>query len=114
MATLVPQLPRDYLRTISPTAADGFTALRDAVNVAGPIDFPTREFILVAAFATAGYEVAVKAHVERALGIGVTKEALQQAVLLTLGATTALIGTTRALTWIEEAAAAFNADHPKD
>ncbi|KAG1081561.1 hypothetical protein G6F40_015445 [Rhizopus arrhizus] len=43
---------------------------RGAARDAGPSDEATRELVLIAAFATAGNELAVRAHTERALGLG--------------------------------------------
>lgn len=102
MTTLVAPLPSDILRSIDANAADGFQALRVAVRDAGPIDEATRELVLIAAFATADNEIAVRAHTERALGLGVAEDALRHAVLLTLGATTTLIQTVNGLKWIQE------------
>lgn len=102
MTTLVTPLPSDVLRSIDASAADGFQALRVAVRDAGPIDEATRELVLLAAFTTSGNEVAVRAHTERALGLGVSEEALRHAVLLTLGASTTLIQTVNALKWVQE------------
>lgn len=102
MTTLVTPLPSDFLRTIDAGAADGFQALRVAVRDAGPIDESTRELVLIAAFTTAGNEIAVRAHTERALALGVSEAALRHAVLLTLGATTTLIQTVNGLRWIQE------------
>ncbi|HTK02323.1 MAG TPA: carboxymuconolactone decarboxylase family protein [Bordetella sp.] len=97
--------PNDELRAISAPIHESFRALREAVRTSGPIDEATRELILIGALATAGEEAAVKLHAERALGMGMAKEALVQSVLLTFGITTTLLGTTRAVGWIEETAA---------
>lgn len=105
MSKVVRQLPSDYLRSVNAQVADGFKTLREAVREAGPLDAKTRELVLIAAFATAGNEIAVRAHTELALSLGATQEALVHSVLLTLGATNTLIYTTNALQWIEEAAA---------
>ncbi len=105
MGKVIQQLPSDYLRSVNADVADGFKALREAVRQAGPLDVQTRELVLVAAFATAGNEVAVRAHTEVALNLGVTQEALVHAILLTLGATNTLINTTNALQWIQESVA---------
>ena len=105
--------PTDELRAISAPIEDGFRALREAVRAFGPLDGVTRELILIGSLATAGYEDAVKLHAERALDMGVAKEVLIQSVLLTLGITTTLIDATRAVHWIEDAAAGAAQRHPQ-
>lgn len=97
------QLPSDYLRTIHAPTADAFRELRTAVVGAGPLDFQTVELIMFGGFVTASFEPAIKAHAARIHGLGVSRDALRQAALVTFGATTTLVQVTRALRWIDEA-----------
>src|SRR5213082_1343732 len=97
--------PSDFLREVAPEVADHFKSLRASVATTGPLDYKTCELILLASFATVGYEVAVKIHAIRILRMGVPKAALRQAVLFTLGATTTLMMVTQALRWIDDAEA---------
>ena len=105
--------PSDFLREVAPEVADSFKSLRIAVANAGPLDYKTCELILLASFATVGYEVAVKIHAIRIMRMGVPKAALRQAVLFTLGATTTLMKVTQALKWIDEAEVTLR-DHTTD
>jgi alkylhydroperoxidase/carboxymuconolactone decarboxylase family protein YurZ len=95
-----------HLRRVDAGTADAFKHLRDAVIAAGPLDFKTAELIMLGSFATAGYEPAVKAHAKRLHHeLGVTREAIEHAVLVTFGATSTLVRVTEALIWIDQALA---------
>lgn len=95
---------KDHLRRVDAGTADAFKNLRDAVIAGGPLDFKTAELIMLGAFATAGYEPAVKAHAKRLHDeLGVSREAIEHAVLVTFGATATLVRVAEALIWIDEA-----------
>jgi hypothetical protein len=83
--------PLEYLRQFSPEATTAFQALRDAVIKSGPLDHNTCEI-----------EGGFKTHARRLLTAGVSADALRQAVLVTLGATTTFTVALDALRWIDE------------
>jgi pimeloyl-ACP methyl ester carboxylesterase/alkylhydroperoxidase/carboxymuconolactone decarboxylase family protein YurZ len=87
--------------------ADAFRAMRQAIEKAGPLDYPTREYIMLAAFAAAGYEESFRIHVRRAAERGLPLSAVRQAVLIPFGATTAMLPVVNALKWADEAYAAY-------
>ena len=94
---------KEQLRKVDAATADAFKNLRDAVIAAGPLDFTTSELIMLGSFATAGYEPAVRAHARRLYSeLGVSRAAIDQAVLVTFGATATLVRVAEALVWIEE------------
>jgi alkylhydroperoxidase/carboxymuconolactone decarboxylase family protein YurZ len=97
------KLPPEILRDAAPAAADGFKAMRDAIMKAGPLDAQTRELVIVGACATAGLETGTKLHAAKLLEMGVPKQAIQQAVLLTFSVTAILWNVSQALLWIDEA-----------
>ena len=68
----------------------------------GPLDYNTCELITLGAFATARNEVGFKTHAKRVLKEGVPVEALRQAVLVTLAATTTFNQACDALHWIDD------------
>jgi alkylhydroperoxidase/carboxymuconolactone decarboxylase family protein YurZ len=94
--------PLEYLRQFSPEATTSFQALREAVSKSGPLDHNTCELITLGAFATARIEGGFKTHARRLLNNGVSADALRQAVLVTLGATTTFTVALDALHWIED------------
>lgn len=94
--------PLEYLRQFSPEATKSFQALRDAVSKSGPLDHNTCELITLGAFATARIEGGFKTHARRLLNSGVSADALRQAVLVTLGATTTFTVALDALHWIDD------------
>lgn len=97
---------KEQLRKVDADTAEAFKTLRDSVIKAGPLDFKTAELIMLGSFATAGYEPAVKAHAIRLHHeLGVSREAINHAVLVTFGATATLVRVTEALCWIDEALA---------
>jgi alkylhydroperoxidase/carboxymuconolactone decarboxylase family protein YurZ len=95
-------LPSGRLRKANERVGDAFKTFRDLARDAGPLDRGTIEFIMIAGFATAGHQEPFKNHVRRALQAGVAKEALQQVVMATLGATSVLPAVANALRWIDE------------
>lgn len=102
---------KEHLRRVDANTADAFKNLRDAVIAAGPLDFKTAELIMLGSFASAGYQPAVKAHAKRLHNeLGVSREAIEHAVLVTFGATATLVRVTEALLWIDEALAESKAE----
>lgn len=97
-------IPSEYLRSVNPALGDAFRAARRAIDAAGPLDYAAREYVMLACFAAAGFEESFRIHALRALNRGLPKAGVQQAALLPLGATTALLPVVEALRWIEDAA----------
>jgi len=97
------KIPSERLRESAPEVAASFRAMRAAIEKAGPLDYATREYLMLAAFAAAGFEESFRIHAERAVKRGLSKAAMQQAVLVPFGATTAMLPVVRALEWIDEA-----------
>lgn len=93
--------PIDYLKRFSAEAGGAFQALRKAVIDAGPLDRHTCELIVLGALVTSGGEGSFKIHARRLLKDGVPPEALRQAVLVTLGASTTLAQVISGLGWID-------------
>jgi alkylhydroperoxidase/carboxymuconolactone decarboxylase family protein YurZ len=102
MAAAKTLTPLEYLRQFSPDATASFQSLRDAVTKSGPLDHNTCELITLGAFATARIEGGFKTHARRLLNGGVSPDALRQAVLVTLGATTTFTVALDALHWIDD------------
>ena len=102
MAEILSYPPSEYLLKASTDAGLKLRELRDALLASGPLDQATCELIVVAGLATAGFEDSFKIHSRRLLEMGVPKEALKQAVMVTLGASSALFQVARALQWIDE------------
>jgi alkylhydroperoxidase/carboxymuconolactone decarboxylase family protein YurZ len=109
MAIDLENVPSLYLGEFNKDASTNFRAMRKALVGAGPLDAETCELIVIASFATVGSESSFKVHALRALKSGISKAKLQQAVMVTLGATTALFSVTNALRWIDEADAQYRA-----
>jgi alkylhydroperoxidase/carboxymuconolactone decarboxylase family protein YurZ len=109
MAGKLVEQPPQYVRRISPDVADGFHSLREAVTHAGPLDAQTRELIMVACFATVGYEMPFKNYATHLRDMKVSKEAVQQAVFVTFGSTTTLNQVALALSWVDEVYSASGA-----
>src|SRR6266704_4389980 len=100
MAAAKTLTPLEYLRQFSPDAMASFQSLRDAVTKSGPLDHNTCELITLGAFATVRIEGGFKTHARRLLNNGVSADALRQAVLVILGATTTFTVALDALHWI--------------
>lgn len=96
------QPPSEWLGKVSPEARDDYRALRLKLASTGPLDAATCELVNVVGFAILGYEPSFKTHAKRLIDAGMSREALQQAVVSTLGATTVLYQVALALTWIED------------
>ena len=97
--------PMQYMAQHSEDTQKAFQAMRKAVMAAGPLDHNTCELIVLGAFATARVEMGFKVHAKRLLADGVDIAAIRQAVMVTLGATTAFNVCIEAMRWIDEAAA---------
>lgn len=102
MTEILSHPPSEYLIKESPEAGRAFREFRSAVVDEGPLDRQTCELIVIAGLATGGYEDSFKIHSRRLLDMGVPKEALKQAVMVTLGASSVLFEVARALLWIDE------------
>ena len=93
----------DELRKRFPGVADGFqSAMRKAVDTAGPLDTRTRELILLAGYITARQGEGFKTHANRAMDAGATADEVRHACVLVLGATAALEPVVDALIWADE------------
>ena len=101
------KIPSERLRDANADVAAAFKSMRQAIEKAGPLDYPMREYIMLAAFAAAGYEESFRIHVRRAAERGLPLSAVRQAVLIPFGATTAMLPVVNALQWAEEAYAAY-------
>ena len=101
------KIPSERLRDVNADLAAAFKAMRQAIERAGPLDYPTREYIMLAAFAAAGYEESFRIHVRRAAERGLPLSAVRQAVLVPFGATTAMLPIVNALQWADEAYASY-------
>ena len=101
MSTVAPLSPLDYVKQFSADTGAAFQALRKAVLSAGPLDAHTCELIVLGALVTSGGESSFKIHARRLLKEGVAVEALRQAVLVTLGASTTLAQVISGLRWID-------------
>ena len=101
MSTVAPLSPLDYVKQFSADTGAAFQALRKAVLSSGPLDAHTCELIVLGALVTSGGESSFKIHARRLLKEGVAVEALRQAVLVTLGASTTLAQVISGLRWID-------------
>jgi alkylhydroperoxidase/carboxymuconolactone decarboxylase family protein YurZ len=106
--------PSERLRSTNPAVSAAFQTFRDTARAAGPLDHGTVELILLAGFSVVGQQEPFKNHAMRALRSGVAKEALQQAVMVTLGATSILPAVANSLRWIEEVAEAYRTKSATD
>lgn len=94
--------PPTYIKERNPAVYAGFSAMRAAAFKAGPLDERTCEYVLLGAFATAGYEMPFKNHARKLHEAGLPKEALQQVVFLTFGSTATVNQVALALSWIDD------------
>lgn len=90
------------LKNASPAVADGFRAMRDAIDNCGPLEPRIRELILLGGFTVARQEGGFKTHCRRALELGASPEEVRQAGLVTFGAITSLEAAADALRWADE------------
>lgn len=101
-------IPSDYLRSIAPEVADSFKAMRVAI-AKGPLDYETCEYVIIGGFALAGFEEPFRIHVGRMLERGVPPENMRHAVMVLLGASSALFPVVRALKWLDDEARIYAA-----
>ncbi len=94
--------PLDYLKHFSSATGEAFQALRKAVLAAGPLDANTCELIALGGLVTAQSEQSFKTHARRLLRAGEPGAALRQAVLVTLGSSTAFGQVIAGLKWVEQ------------
>lgn len=97
-------IPSDYLAEIAPDVAAKFKEMRACISN-GPLDYETREYVIIAGFAMAGFEEPFRIHAKRMLDRGVPAENLQHAVIALLGASLPLFPVVRALKWLDSAVA---------
>ena len=97
------KIPSERLREVNADVGAAFRAMRTAIEKAGPLDYTSRECVMLAAFAAAGFEESFRIHALRAARRGIPKSVMQQAVLLVFGATSAMVTVVNALQWIDEA-----------
>jgi alkylhydroperoxidase/carboxymuconolactone decarboxylase family protein YurZ len=109
MATDMVRVPTVRLGEANAAVGAAYKELRVALAAAGPLDHTTCELILLSAFAAAGRENSVKIHALRGFAAGMSKAAMQQAVMIPLGAAATLPAIADALRWIDEAQAEFAA-----
>lgn len=76
--------------------------MRNALQKSGPLDHVTCELIVISGMALQGFEDSFKIHSGRLLEAATPKQAIQQAILVTLGATGSLFQVARALQWLDE------------
>ncbi len=98
------KLPRPYerFRRAHPKVARAVDRLGATLAEAGPLDAKTRELVRLGMAAATRSESAVHSHVHRALEAGVTRKAIEHAILL--GATTiGFPAMMSALTWANAA-----------
>jgi alkylhydroperoxidase/carboxymuconolactone decarboxylase family protein YurZ len=94
--------PMQQLGAASEATLAAFQSLRKAVLTAGPLDERVCELIVTASFATIGSEASFKTHAKRLVAMSVPKAEIQQAILVTFGATTTFAAVTQALAWLDE------------
>lgn len=94
--------PAEVLASANPGAADAFAALRKAVE-AGPLDQATTELILIGSLASTKQFGSLAVHVKRAVGLGVTTEQINQAIVSTLAASSTFNDVVEALRAAEHA-----------
>lgn len=101
-------VPSGDLMKVDEASGAGFRAMRKALVASGPLSNEVCELIVISSFAAVGYERSFKIHALRARQSGISKAALQHAVMITLGATTALLTVTNALGWLDEVCEEFS------
>jgi alkylhydroperoxidase/carboxymuconolactone decarboxylase family protein YurZ len=109
MATDMVRVPTVRLAEANAAVGAAYKELRVALVAAGPLDHTTFELILMSHFAAGGRESSVKIHALRGFASGISKAAMQQAVMIPLGAAATLPAIADALRWIDEAEAEFAA-----
>ncbi|MDF2119430.1 hypothetical protein PY365_28085 [Roseiarcaceae bacterium H3SJ34-1] len=97
-------IPSDYLKQLAPEVAASFKEMRVHIGE-GPLDYQTREYVIIGGFALMGYEIPFRIHAERMLECDVPIENMRHALLALLGASAPLYPVVRALKWLDEVAA---------
>ena len=97
------KIPSERLREVNADVGAAFRAMRTAIEKAGPLDYTSRECVMLSAFAAAGFEESFRIHALRAARRGIPKTVMHQAVLLVFGATSAMVPVVNALQWIDDA-----------
>lgn len=92
--------PVEYVRQHNGDLADAFQAMRRAATQ-GPLDETTSELILLAALATTGEEQSFRLHARRLVKLGAPPDAMRQAVMITMAATTTWSQVVAALKWVD-------------
>jgi alkylhydroperoxidase/carboxymuconolactone decarboxylase family protein YurZ len=105
MPTDLVNLPSIQLRKVNEQAGIHYRSMRDAIMQSGPLDANTCELILIGCFAARGCERSFRVHALRGLKAGMSKETLEQVVMIPMGAASPLAEVTKALTWLDEVAA---------
>jgi len=93
--------PIDYVKQYNPGVADAFQAMRKAA-LAGPLDETACELIVLGALVNTGEEGSFKVHGRRLLKLGASPEALRQAVLVTVAASTTWSQIVAGLKWVDD------------
>ncbi len=93
--------PIQFVGQYNPEVAAAFQALRQAA-LKGPLDETTCELIVLGALANTGEEGSFKVHGRRLRKLGVAPEALRQAVMATVGASTTWSQIVAALRWVDD------------
>lgn len=102
----------DQLKQVNPNAGDAFKLMRKAIAEGGPLEDEMRELILLSSFACVGFEPSFKVHALKARLAGISREKIQHAILVPLGATAALMRVTEAFRWLDEVESELGL-HPK-
>jgi AhpD family alkylhydroperoxidase len=84
-----------------PNVARAYEQLGEAVHEDGPLDAKTRALVKIAVSTGRGLEGAVHSHVHKALNVGVTRDEIHHAVLLSLP-TIGLPAMMAALSWVDD------------
>ncbi|MCR2811395.1 MULTISPECIES: hypothetical protein [unclassified Microbacterium] len=109
MAIELTRPPTEYVSRFSDTLGTALKDLRGAALAAGPLDATTSELIVISHFAMSGFEDSFMIHSRRLLGNNTPIAALRHAVVLPLGATAGGYQIARALEWIDQLEAEFEA-----
>jgi alkylhydroperoxidase/carboxymuconolactone decarboxylase family protein YurZ len=93
--------PIEYVRQYNPAVADAFQGLRKAA-LDGPLDETACELIVLGALVNTGEETSFKVHGRRLLKLGASAEALRQAVMVTVAASTTWSQVVTGLKWVDD------------
>ena len=92
----------ERLAEFSPAAAAGFEALRAPARSHSTLTEREKQLILLAGFAATKNEGGFRVHCLRARDEGVTRQELEQLVLLMLGTSLGLAPTVECLFWLDD------------